>query len=372
MAEGTSLDAAPGARNDPARFVDACRKEILSEFEAELQASGNVLSSDPQATRQALMTAHYVLDDVAAMLRAGKVQVNELYKFHSREVGSTRAASGVHPKASLEAGSLFFRTALAHLARRIAVDTEAPGELFTLVATGMEESLSRRIREASESYHGFLLNQVQEAQGEERRRIARELHDRVGHGISVAHQQLALSEVHRATDPARASAKIAVAQQAIQETMENLRQMTSELYPQVPVKSLEKALLGFLEAVEDDHVSVGLDVNGDESWAEPRVLDQAFLIVREAARNAITHARPSAILMRVDIAPHELLASVQDNGQGFDPLLARVRGGVGLASMRERAELLGGRVTISSEPGNGCLVELFIPLKRQSHESDES
>ncbi|MCA2220957.1 sensor histidine kinase [Nonomuraea aurantiaca] len=316
------------------------------------------------------MTAEFVLDDVAATLRAGKVQVNELYKFHAWEVGTTRASTGVHPKASLEAGSLFFRVALSHLARRIAVEADSPAEAFTLVATGMEESLSRRIRESAESYHRFLLNQVQEAQGEERRRIARELHDRIGHGISVAHQQLALAEVHRASDPARAEVKIGVAQQAIQETMENLRQITSELHPQVPVRSLEKALLGFLEAVEDDVVSVGLDVNGDESWAEPRVLDEAFLIIREAARNALSHAGPSVILMRVDIAPHELSATVQDNGQGFDPTCARERGGVGLTSMRERAELLGGSVAISSAPGNGCLVELLIPLKRQPHEPD--
>lgn len=316
------------------------------------------------------MTARYVLDDVAATLRAGKVQINNLYKFHAWEVGSVRAASGVHPKASLEAGSLFFSAALTRLAREIAAGSESPAEAFALVATGMEESLSLRIRESSESYHGFLLNQVHEAQEDERRRIARELHDRIGHGISVAHQQLALAEVYRSTNPARASAKLGIAQQAIQETMENLRQMTSELHPQVPVKCLEKALIGFLEAVEDDSVAVGLHVNGDESWAEPRVLDEAFLIVREAARNAFAHAAPSMILMRVDIAPHELVASVQDNGRGFDPAVAR-GDGVGLSSMRERAELLGGRVTITSEQGSGCLVELVIPLKRQLHDPGE-
>ncbi|GER99253.1 two-component sensor histidine kinase [Acrocarpospora corrugata] len=337
-----------------------------------MHTTGNALSTDPSAIRQALMTAEYVLDDVAATLRTGRVQVNDLYKFHAWEVGISRAASGVHPKASLEAGSLFFRSALTHLARRIAADSEHPSETFALVATGMEESLSRRVREASESYHGFLLNQVQEVQEQERRRIARELHDRIGHGISVAHQQLALSELHRGTDPARAAVKIGVAQQAIQEAMENLRQITSELHPQVPVKSLEKALLGFLEAVEDESVSVGLDVNGDESWADPRVLDESFLIIREATRNALTHGTPSAILMRVDIAPHELRALVQDNGRGFEPSRARVRtGGVGLASMRERAELLGGGLTITSEPGSGCQVELSIPLKRQSREPDE-
>ncbi|MEV4888291.1 sensor histidine kinase [Nonomuraea sp. NPDC055795] len=259
---------------------------------------------------------------------------------------------------------------MTRLALQVAVESESPAEAFTLVATGMEESLSLRIREASESYHGFLLNQVHEAQEDERRRIARELHDRIGHGISVAHQQLALAEVYRVTNAARASTKMGVAQQAIQETMENLRQMTSELHPQVPLKSLEKALLGFLESVEDDTVSVGLHVNGDEGWADARVLDEAFLVVREAARNAINHAAPTMILMRVDIAPHELVATVQDNGRGFDPAVVRGKGGVGLSSMRERTELLGGRVTISSAPGSGCLVEVFIPLKKRHDDHD--
>ncbi|MCK2216264.1 histidine kinase [Actinomadura sp. ATCC 31491] len=229
----------------------------------------------------------------------------------------------------------------------------------------MEESLSRRIRESAESYHSFLLNQVNRAQEEERRRIARELHDRIGHGISVAHQQLALSEAYRVADSARASAKISVVQQAILETMENLRQLTSELHPQTPLRGLEKALMGFLEAVEDDGVNVALTVNGDESWAAPRVLDEAFLIVREAVRNALSHGGPAMILVRVNIAPHELFASVQDNGCGFDQAAVRGHGGVGLTSMRERAELLGGRAVVSSEPGQGCLVELFIPLARQ-------
>ncbi|GAA4535601.1 histidine kinase [Nonomuraea ferruginea] len=358
------------AADDPARCVEACRDEILAEFESALLTAGNAAFTASQARHQALLTAQYILEDVAATLRAGKVQVSNLYKHHAREVGNARAAGGVHPAASLEAGSLFFGTAVAHLARRIAADFDSPAEVLALAVTGMEESLSRRVREASESYHGFLLNQVHQAQEDERRRIARELHDRIGHGISVAHQQLALSEVYHATDPARALAKIAIVQQAVQEIMENLRQITSELHPAASVGSLEKSLLAFLETVDEDRICIGLDVNGDESWAEPRCIDEAFLIIREAARNALTHAEAAALFIRVDIAPHALIASVQDDGRGFDPASAREHGGVGLASMRERATLLGGRVAISSEPRGGCLVELFIPLKRQSDGPD--
>ncbi len=360
------MEAAHGATGDPAELVESCRDLILNEFESALQTAGNAVFADQSARDLALSTARQVLDDVAATLRAGKVQVGELYQFHAREVGNVRAAGGVHPKASLEAGSLFFRSALRHLTRRIAAAYESPADLIALAVSGMEESLSRRVRASADTYHSFLLNQVHEAQDDERRRIARELHDRIGHGVSVAHQQLALSEVYRPVDAARAAAKISLAQQAVQETMENLRQITSELHPQVPVKSLEKSLLGFLETIEDEVVSVGLDVSGDESWATPRVLDEAFLIVREAVRNALAHGRPRIVVVRVNIAPHELSASVQDNGRGFDPAGEREHDGVGLTSMRERAELLGGRVLISSEPGGGCLVELFVPLKRRA------
>jgi hypothetical protein len=115
------LEAIHGAAGDPARFVESCRDEILAEFEMNLQDAGNVVFAGQQAREQALSTARYVLDDVAATLRAGKVQISELYQFHAWEVGNARAASGVHPKASLEAGSLFFRAALRHLARRIGI-----------------------------------------------------------------------------------------------------------------------------------------------------------------------------------------------------------------------------------------------------------
>lgn len=360
------MEAVHGATGYPAELVESCREEILSEFESALRSAGNAVFADQDVREQALRTARHVLDDVAATLRAGKVQIGELYQFQAREIGNARAAGGVHPKASLEAGSLFFRSAVRHLTRRIAAEYESPADAIALAIGGMEESLSQRVRESAEGYHGFLLNQVQEAQEDERRRIARELHDRIGHGVSVAHQQLALSEAYRPVDAARASAKIGLVQQAIQETMENLRQITTELHPQIPVRSLEKSLIGFIETVEDDEVSVRLDVSGDESWAWPRVLDETFLIVREALRNALGHGRPKNVLVRVNIAPHELSALVQDNGSGFDPAETREHGGVGLTSMRERAELLGGRVLISSEAGSGCLVELFVPLKRRA------
>ncbi|MGN9841676.1 ATP-binding protein [Nonomuraea sp. H19] len=305
-----------------------------------------------------MANAEEILDDIVAALAAGKIQTGDSISRLAWEIGADRAEAGIHPKESLDAASIFFRVALPRLSSALA-DRPDYAELLNIVVLSLERSISTRIKAASASYTAFLLNRVHTVQIEERRRIARDLHDRIGHGISVAHQQLELHEHNRLTEPVRASGNVKLAEQAIQETMRNLRQVTSELHPNEPLKSLEKALLGYLDTV-DCEAAVRLQVNGDEAWASPQVRDESFLIFREAVRNALAHARASLILIRIDIAPHEMRGVVQDNGRGFtgersDP------SGMGLKSMRERAELLGGSVTVSSEPGKGTSVELYVP-----------
>jgi signal transduction histidine kinase len=108
---------------------------------------------------------------------------------------------------------------------------------------------------------------------------------------------------------------------------------------------------------------VRLHVSGDEAWAPPAVLDEVFLILREALRNALTHAAPQLVLIGVEICARELTAWVMDDGRGFSPPAAtQTASGSGLASMRERAALVGGRLVVSSMPGHGTRVELHVPI----------
>ncbi|MCG5213818.1 histidine kinase [Streptosporangium soli] len=311
--------------------------------------------------RQLLANADEILNDVAVALEAGKVRSDDPHSRLARDIGTDRAEAGVHPRESLEAASLLFGIALETLGDRLRGHAEY-ARLFTIVVLSLEHSISTRIRAASASYTSFLLNRMHEVQVEERRRIARELHDRIGHGMSVAHQQLELHEFHRSREPARAVVNVELAGQAVQETMRNLRQVTSELHPHEPLKSLEKALLGYLGSVDTKAMTVHLHVNGDETWASPEVRDESFLIFREAARNALAHSGASVILIRIDIAPHELLGFVKDDGHGFCPEEATRKQSMGLISMRERAQLLGGTVTVTSEPQEGTCVELHVPL----------
>jgi signal transduction histidine kinase len=219
--------------------------------------------------------------------------------------------------------------------------------------------VGRHIRGSSDGDLTQYANPVHEARVDERRRIARELHDRVGEVLTVGLRQLDLDEI---TGPEIPAGQSAIAREVLVEAMRRLRLVTSGLRDE-PVTSFEKALVYFLNRVCADG-DVHLVVIGDEAWAPPQVIDEAFLIAREALRNALTHGAPQSVLVGLEVTRRELRAWVDDDGQGFvvGENAESPAAGTGLATMRERAALLGGALSIVSKPGRGTSVELSVPL----------
>ncbi|MEY9862678.1 signal transduction histidine kinase [Catenulispora sp. GAS73] len=361
MGEESRPSLSPG--EVAARLIESAREQILSTYAERLASLGNSVAGDAHALEQSLANAGQIISDVVSSLRRGRVHVADDYRLIARGIGVTRARDGVHPKESLEAASAFFQTALSAMAQLIEPGPESLNQ-YVLVTLALEESLNLRVRESVSSYTGFLLQQVRRAQVAERRRIARDLHDRVGNTVSVAHRQLELYEMYRTSQPTKANAKVEAAQRAIQESMGNLRTVASDLHAPDPVQNLEKALRAYLNSASVEGVEIDLVVNGDEAWAPTTVLDETLLIVREAVANALRYASASVIAVDIEITPDTLRALVEDDGCGFDA--GRVpagRHGVGLKSMVERAELLDGAVRVNTRLGIGTLVEFRVPLK---------
>jgi signal transduction histidine kinase len=219
--------------------------------------------------------------------------------------------------------------------------------------------VGRQIRSAGDGDEAMYENRVHEARLAERRRLARELHDRLGEVLTVGLRQLDLEEITGQRGPQGQSA---IAREALVEAMRRLRLVTAGLRDE-PVTSFEKALVDYLNRVCAD-ADVHMVVLGDETWAPPEVIDEAFLVVREALRNALSHGTPQSVVVGIEVTRKALRAWVDDDGKGFavgadaDPSAA----GTGLAAMRERATLLGGKVSIVSQPGRGTSVELIVPL----------
>jgi signal transduction histidine kinase len=340
-----------------AALVQADRDAILASFASRLEDLQSPVSTDLGSREQAMAIAEQTVSDVVTRVRGDDARGGDQPAVLAWLAGAVQAKDELRPADLLRAAVTLFDVAVSALARHVRDDPELL-PCFATAVLALNESISRRVGGATVAYTGYLLERVDQAHVEERLRIARDLHDRLGEGLSIALRQLELHEIDSMRDPAAAAPRATRAKQAVTEAMGRLRAVTSDLR-QDSVRNLESALVRYLDSIAAD-AEVELRVSGDETWAPPEVIDEAYQVIREALRNAFTHGSPKLVLIGITIAPHELSAWVEDDGDGFDE--ATVAAGTGLAAMRERAAEVGGRLTLVSVPGQGTYVSLVVSL----------
>jgi signal transduction histidine kinase len=356
-------DDLAGAALRLADRLEADTDRVLADFRTALQEADEVAAGEPAAPARALDDARLIYGHVLSSLRSG-AEPPDTRPWHLDSWVSelTQVSDATDPVASLRASSLFFRIVLARAAAHLDPGSAAPG-LLARVAVALERGLTVRAEATAASLTERLLKQVHDALEEERRWISLELHDRVGNAIGTAHRQLELLSVYLNIDPVRAGQKLEAAQDKVREAMESLRGLTVDLYTVEPVVSLRASLVSYLAgpaAAED--VALVLRVTGDESAATPPVLREAFLVLREAGSNALCHASPMTLSIRVEFTATDLMAVIEDDGCGFDPESQPRSTGLGISAMRERARRLGGTLGIRSAIGQGTVVRLTVPL----------
>lgn len=342
--------------------LDAGRRDnILAVYEERLASAGNPLLRDPETRREYLERGARTLTAVVDSLRLGSdlSEPEDVLGVEEWEVGQFRAAAGIHPSESLRASAVLFDVLVPGLVDCLDAEESSVAAAIQIAKT-VSHVLSAQLLVAVTSYLGFVLNKIHEANAEERRRISRELHDQLGSEVAVIQQQLDLHDTVRGKDEDWALRCVTRAKVAADETVLLVRSVIARLRAREPRDGLEKALRGYFDAAGVDDAA--LYVNGYEGWGSAEIMSHVFLIVREAMRNALGHSMPSRVAVIIDIAPHELRASVIDDGCGFDT--TAVPGGVGLASMRERAQLLSGMLNVNSRRGRGTRVQLSVPLQR--------
>jgi signal transduction histidine kinase len=206
-----------------------------------------------------------------------------------------------------------------------------------------------------------LAQRLERAQEEERRRIAADIHDDPIQVMSAVDLRLQLL----AASPATASgAELAALHKTVVDSIERLRSLVFELRPvALDREGLGPALRLYLEhtARETGWTTEVVDQVGTEPSPELRAM--LYRIAMEAIGNARKHARATHVEVRVVSAGDGVMVMVSDDGVGFDPAAATVHrpGHLGLATILERAELLGGWCRVNSAPGSGSNVECWLP-----------
>ncbi len=210
-----------------------------------------------------------------------------------------------------------------------------------------------------------LAAQALTAAEEERKRIARELHDETAQMLAAL--LIRLRVLQRTEDPARRVALLEEVREEVSQALDGVRRFARGLRPPALdelglVPALEAYARGLAEAV-----GIGLDLDGQplEGVLRPEAELALYRIVQEALTNVARHAQASRVKVRVAREDGRVVASVEDDGMGFavGETMSETGKGLGLFGMQERASYVGGRVAVESEPGRGTRVVAEIPVR---------
>jgi signal transduction histidine kinase len=201
-------------------------------------------------------------------------------------------------------------------------------------------------------------------QEEERRRLARELHDDAGHALTAAILRLDMT-AQRLIGHGELTEAIDAVRDALVECADHLHELAFELQPRLLADlGLGPALRSLVRRLRDAaDVQIELRTHGAEHRLEPEVELAAFRIAQEATTNALKHAGGSRIGLALSFEEHGVVLEIVDDGVGFARRSKRKdeRCHHGLSGMRERAELVGGVLDLTSRPGEGTTIRARLP-----------
>ncbi|MCL4535332.1 MAG: histidine kinase, partial [Bacteroidetes bacterium] len=249
-----------------------------------------------------------------------------------------------------------------------------PTELAILDAVGYHMGLAidnailyEEARE-KEELRGQLLGKVISAQEEERKRIARELHDEFGQTLTGLIMNIESVEAAISTRQAQLKQRMASARACAVQALDELRKLTLGLRPSVlDDLGLVAAVRSYAQSYLDARsIHLQFEAGGIGGRLDPSVETALFRIVQEAIHNTTRHAGARRVHIRLEAGSGRITTVVEDDGSGFDVDDVLRPGSrpqsLGLLGIRERVTLLGGTFDIKSQPGRGTRLTVEVPF----------
>jgi signal transduction histidine kinase len=225
--------------------------------------------------------------------------------------------------------------------------------------------MARKVKAAQQSLHSYI-GAITAGQEEERRRLARELHDDTIQSLIALKQRVQL--VQMASKNGASEESLTEVVSLTEQAIENVRRQTRALRP---IYLEDLGLVTALEMLARETIqAASLPVEFQHQGMEKRLSPNAELalyrMAQEALNNAARHAQATQANLTITFLPQEVTLQVSDNGKGFDvpqsPAEFAPGGHFGLLGMYERAELIGARLDIHSSPGEGSRITIHLPV----------
>ncbi len=377
-----------------ASLVEAVRPEVLKQWTAEARRTLREAGWEPLhvVLARARREAEHVLQALPARLRTNpfgpqtageRAAVSILAGAVPREAGrDVRLVAGYHlyyvlthllwrsicerlPENLSARDAEHIRAALFGALRRLLGVT--PCKFVALV----EERLRQQQRQLAEVYKRLLV-----AQEEERRRVARDVHDVLAQALAAARYRVETAIRLVETGDGDAKQELEEVGQLIEYTLERVRDIIFDLRPSSLDRfGLRTAIEDYVRRVQPDGPpKITVVGRGDPRRLPEETQAALFRIAQEGIWNAIRHSSAQQAEVIVDIGQTRAKLTIRDDGVGFDPEQAFERaasnGRYGLLGMRERAEMIGGKFTVRSAPGQGTEITVTVPLGSEANGGD--
>lgn len=246
------------------------------------------------------------------------------------------------------------------------------------IAVAVENARLYAEVQQKEQIRGELFNKAISAQEDERKRIARELHDETSQTLTA--MLFSLDEASECSEVSEVHQRLGQLRGLTEHTLDGVHKLIFDLRPSMlDHLGLVPALRVYAESrLVEQGVRVVVDETSAPRRLEPELETAVFRVVQEAINNVARHAAARNVWIQLNFSHHSLTVTIEDDGIGFEPSsiqatpgslrgLAGLRG-LGLMGMRERLELLGGELEITSLPGQGTELVITVPLSERQAE----
>jgi signal transduction histidine kinase len=221
------------------------------------------------------------------------------------------------------------------------------------------ERLAQQLSEANRKLSEYAIKVEELATAQERNRLAREIHDGLGHYLTAINMQIKAAQAVLDQDAKRSLDAMSKAQTLTQEALADVRRSVAALRAgPIADRPLSKSLTDLLDEVRCNGIQADLTIQGAARPLPPQVELALYRAAQEGMTNVCKHARATLATLILDYtADDRVRLTVQDNGVGA----VEADGGFGLLGLRERVQLLSGQVHIQTAPDQGFVLEIEIP-----------
>jgi signal transduction histidine kinase len=237
---------------------------------------------------------------------------------------------------------------------------------FAAVVTKLlvrEQQARRELAHAHRQLREYAVQAERLAAAQERNRVARDIHDGLGHVLTVVQMQIKAARAVLGTDAAQADTVLAKAQQQAEQALREVRRSVAALRERQPSAPLPDALRALADEASAAGVRTELGVTGPSRPLPAEAEESLFRAAQEGLTNVRKHAQASRAQVMLDYSqPGAVRLEVHDDGAGVsaDGHATGVNG-FGLVGIRERAAQLGGRMSLESAPGRGSTLRVEVP-----------